>query len=115
MGKPAAAAAGGPAKAARPDLNPLVYMDLVNKELLRARQFGATWGALSAAPVAKTLDEAVELKDAEVKALRTAAGPAATAAANFSTTQRASFPHRADLGGLEAGLGKAYKVLRAGI
>ena len=57
MGKPAAggAAAGAP-KDARPALNPLVYEDLCAKELLRARQFGATWGALGDVAVQGNLD-----------------------------------------------------------
>lgn len=105
-------AAGGAAKDARPEINPLVYGDLVAKELLRAREFGKVWGELvTQSPCPRTLEEAIETKRAEMAALK--AGPHAPAGNQMLvSTTSASYAPRADL---EAGLGKAYKVLRAGI
>jgi len=109
---PAAAAVG-----TRKEIQPLVLAAQFEKELLRQRQFGATWGELVAGGVPTTLDESIAAKRAQIARLREQTGAGARNAAYTTTTAR-SYPPRtgaSQLGDLETGLGKAYKVLRAGI
>ena len=113
--KGAASPVGAEKKAARPEINPLVYGDLVAKELLRQRQFGMVWGDLAKGECPKTLDEALASKTAEMATLEAKLGPGAARTSTYITNTMASFPARQNQASLEAGLGKAYKVLRAGI
>ena len=111
------AAKAAPGKAAgRKELNPLVIVDQINKELLRQRNYGLEWGALVPG-YPKTSAEYLAARRAELEALtkgKPGSAPAASASA-YSTTTRASFPERATLGGLETGLGSAYRTLKAGV
>lgn len=104
--------------AGRKELNPLVIVDQINKELLRQRNYGLEWGAL-VPDYPKTADAYLAARRAELAALTTGkpgSAPAAAAAASaYSTTTRAAFPERATLGGLETGLGSAYRTLKAGV
>lgn len=114
MGKAKAPTDGAP-KAARPEIIPLVYADQCEKELLRAKQFGNTWGELAKGPCPKSVQDALEKATAEMATIEAKLAPNAARTATFVTNTMASYPQRANQGSLEAGLGKAYKVLRAGI
>jgi hypothetical protein len=112
MSKPPAA--GGAVKKI-PDMNPLVYADLVEKELLRQREFGKVWGELSKTSVPKTLEEAAALKHAEIAELSAKLPPGTAKSVTYTTNIMGTYPSVPNHAHLEAGLGKAYKVLRAGI
>ena len=94
----------------RKELHPLVVIDQINKELLRQQTFGAVWGALVPGHPT-TQAAALAQRKAELAALR-AKLPAAGVT---STTSRSAFPPREDLGGLEVGLAKAFRTLKAGV
>lgn len=136
-GEPAKAGAGS-----RKEVNLNVLAAQFDKELLRQRQFGAVWGELVEGGCPKTLDEAIALKKAQMADLKERTGVQSAQAAVYTTQMQRDFPPRtgaSQLGDLvragpawraaratthsrpparhpqETGLGKAYKVLRAGI
>lgn len=108
------AAAGGKAVPDRfaGKLSPLVVADNTQKELLRQKQFPLLWGELvTETRVPKSADDAIEMKRAELEALKARNGGAPTGATSAYTATLAANVTKPNP---EAGLQKAYKVLRAG-
>ena len=105
---PKAVAPGGGGRMEK--LNPGVIVDQINKELLRQREFGKVWGPLVSESYPKTFEEQIDKKKAELEKIKNENGTIGTNP--FTTTTRAEY---ANTKSLEGGIGKAYKVLRAGV
>lgn len=104
------------APAARREIDPLVFAGEIKKELLRARQFGSTWGELCKGQVAASLEETIELKRAELARLEGGGAARGKSAAQlvFATTT-GTLDESTEKPDPEAGLMKGFKVLRAGV
>jgi len=71
--------------AGRKEINPLIIVDQINKELLRQRNYGLEWGAL-VPDYPKTFDERLKIRVAELEALRAKAVAAGMAGEAWKTT-----------------------------
>jgi hypothetical protein len=101
-------AKGGEKVAGRKEIHPGIIVDQINKELLKQRGFGKTWGVLVAQGFPTTLAEEVALKKKELAQLE----EAGVSAPSVTTTSRAEFSSPTNL---EAGLKGSYRSLKAGV
>lgn len=107
------AAAAKDAKAAgRKEINPLVIEAAIKREETIRANFAANWGELvTTTTIPKSVDEALDLKKtqllSETQKHGAAAGALGTSYGQYEDSMRRMNP--------EAGLQKAYRVLRAGV
>ena len=106
---------GGAKVAGRKDINPLIIVDQINKELLRQRNYGLEWGAL-VPDFPRTYDERLQRRVAELEALRAKAVATGTAVIAFTTTYGAEYARKDGPTLTEARrLNKAFRTLKAGV
>ena len=106
---------GGAKVAGRKDINPLIIVDQINKELMRQRNYGLEWGAL-VPEYPKTYDERLQRRVAELEALRAKAVATGAAGIAFTTTYGAEYARKDGPTLTEARrLNKAFRTLKAGV
>lgn len=95
-------------------LNPLTVEAQNKKEVQIMNNFGPTWGSICAEPVARSVEEGIAMKTAQLAALTAKSGAYALPPSDLSTTTGIYGEHAA-LPNPEAGYGKAYKRMAAGM
>ncbi len=105
------------AEAGRKDIDPMVWAGEIQKEILRQKQFGPTWGEVCKGYVPKSIDEALEAKrkelaDIERKVSQELHKSPIELQMQTTTGIYADCAEKPDP---EAGYKKGYRVLRAGV